>query len=363
VQANNRISWTVSQQIEEKGTELSNKDRLVLDNLAVVLQSSNAIVLDIQSPIAITEIQNKENPLTQRLIAIRNYLTQKGVNSSQIIFRSLGANATNNISFVVSGDTNSFRNIVSHLQAEPNSPARQFFDTLLSQVPPAPAPVISQAVKPDISDPRRISQAIEVMPSGKISDRSQALLDLIVSSAMQKPNTDIELIGDQTRSLVRRYLIDKGISGDRILFGSETGSNPTNAVILSLAPSAPPENIATAPPITPPTYQSLNMNQWQTGTIGLRITDDLPLALLPNELLNPDNFSIIPNAQMISLLIPDDVPSVIANGIDNVPVDLRLTTALNFLLNNFTDPLTALKEAIGIGGALQGQVFEIGGGS
>jgi hypothetical protein len=360
VQANNRISWTVSQQIEEKGTELSNKDRLVLDNLAVVLQSSNAIMLDIQSPIAITEIQNKENPLTQRLITIRNYLTQKGVNSSQIIFRSLGANATNNISFVVSGDTNSFRNIVSHLQAEPNSPARQFFDTLLSQVPPAPAPTIAQAVKPDISDPRRISQAIEITPSGKISDRSQALLDLIVSTAMQQPNTDIELAGEQTRSLaIRRYLIDKGISGDRILFNnSETAS--TSTVLLSLAPSAPPENIATAPPVLP-TYQSLN--QWQTSPIGLRITDDLPLALLPNELLNPQNITILPNAQLIGLLIPDDVPAVIASGIDNVPVDLRLTTALNFLLNNFTDPLTALKEAIGIGGALQGQVFEIGGGS
>jgi hypothetical protein len=318
----------------------------------VVLQSSSAITLDIQSPIAITEIQNKENPLTQRLIAIRSYLTQRGVNPSQILFRSVGANANDKISFVISGDTNSFRHIVSHLQAQPNSPARQFFDSLLSQLPPAPA--IAQAVTPAISDPNRILQAIEITPSGKIADRSQALLDLIVSTAMQQPHTDIEIAGDQTRSLaIRRYLIDKGISGDRILFNNaETASN---AVLLSLAPSAPPENIATAPPVLP-TYQSLN--QWQTDPVGLRFTEDIPLALLPNELLNPQNITILPNAQLIGLLIPDDVPAVIASGIDNVPVDLRLTTALNFLLNNFTDPLTALKEAIGVGGTLQGQVFE-----
>jgi hypothetical protein len=352
VQANNRISWQVAQQIGDKGANLSEKDRLVLDNLAVVLQSSSAITLDIQSPIAITEIQNKENPLTQRLIAIRSYLTQRGVNPSQILFRSVGANANDKISFVISGDTNSFRHIVSHLQAQPNSPARQFFDSLLSQLPPAPA--IAQAVTPAISDPNRILQAIEITPSGKIADRSQALLDLIVSTAMQQPHTDIEIAGDQTRSLaIRRYLIDKGISGDRILFNNaETASN---AVLLSLAPSAPPENIATAPPVLP-TYQSLN--QWQTDPVGLRFTEDIPLALLPNELLNPQNITILPNAQLIGLLIPDDVPAVIASGIDNVPVDLRLTTALNFLLNNFTDPLTALKEAIGVGGTLQGQVFE-----
>lgn len=365
-QANQRISWTVSQKISDEGKELSNADRLVLDNLSVVLKSSNAIVLDIQSPIAITDIQNKDNALTQRLTAIRNYLTQRGINSSQIVFRSLGANADNKISFIVSGDTNSFRNIVSSLQAQPNSPASQFFNTLLSQVPPAPAPIIAQAVRPDSPDPRRISQTIQITPDGKIADRSQAILNQLISTAISQPNTDIELTGDLNRNLaIRRYLIEKGINSDRILF-SENANTPANAVILSLSATA--ENVATTPPpanLVPPSvstqpepiYQSLN--QWQTAPLGLRLQDNFdPIALLPIELLNPENITILPNPQLLSLLIPDDIPAIIANGIDNVPVDLRLTTALNFLLNNFSDPLTALKESIGIGGQIRGEIVD-----
>lgn len=342
-QANTSITWNVSQFLEDIGKDLSPRDRLVLDNLAVVLQSAHNLVLDINIPLTMQQIQDKEHPLTQKLAAIRDYLMQRGIGSSQIVFRAVGnGNTEPKISFTISGDVSAFRNIISSLQVQPNSPAKEFFDNLLSQIPAAsPTPVTTQA----IVSPSIISQTIEVTADGRIADAQVTLLEKIITTAHLQPNTDIEIVGEMNRLIaIRRYLLEKGINSDRIVLNST--DNKTNSITLSLIPSTPAENIAT----TPPTQWEASLLDWQL--LDWRVPIDSFIPTLPplEELLKPENVSTI------SLLLKPYAS--IANNIQNLFREIRLATAVNFLLNNSTDdPLTALKEAIGISGQIRGQLL------
>ncbi|MCX8077536.1 MAG: hypothetical protein N3D76_02650, partial [Geminocystis sp.] len=259
LQANTRITWNVSQSLSDKGRDLSTSDRIVLDNLAVVLQASNALILEVNTPLTMQQIQNKEHPRAQKLIAIRDYLMQKGISSSQIVFRATGSQdpTDQKISFTISGDLQAFRNIVSSLQAQPNSPAKEFFDNLLSQIPAASPPTPPPQA---LSAPRIMSQTIEVTAEGKIADTSIPLLEKIIATAHKQTGTDIELVGDINRVIaIRRYLLEKGINSERIVLNSTENTNlATNGIILSLIPSTPAENIATTPPTE---------TQWETSLL------------------------------------------------------------------------------------------------
>jgi outer membrane protein OmpA-like peptidoglycan-associated protein len=323
-------SLTFKEGAQGKNADLAGADIAILENLAAVLKEYNNLSIDIQGYIgSLADMNSGDNLAANRMMAARKYLLDRGVTSNQMTLRSLGSIATAEspdkvivakatpVSFAISGQADVFNAIATRLQAmSPNSPTTEFLQSILPNAATSFQANASPVNNPNNGANPSISVGVNVGNDGKIADLSYATLDRMIerlnsnSSLLFEIQTSSTLSASAGQDLetfkmlaVRSYLLDKGVSSDRILLSSN-GANANTAnqtgnsqVYISLNTDESNINIAKAPTTTP-TAQAITTT---------------PLAADP------------------------------ANDIAN----RRLATAFNFLLSSNGDTVTAFLRAIG----------------
>ncbi len=425
-------SLTFKNNQQGNSTELAVADIAVLENLVAVLKEYNNLSLDIQGHIgSLADMNTGDNLAANRMMAARKYLLDRGVASTQMTLRSLGgltasANSPEKvstalpISFALNGKADVFNAIATRLQTmSSNSPATEFLQSILPNANPTTLQANAAPVNANpASKPANISIGINVSNDGRIADLSYATLDRIIERLKASPNANLEL---QTNAIssnaatqdlemfklvaVRNYLLDKGISSDRILLSanSTNASSGTSQVYISMATDDSNSNIANKPASTAPIANANNipkplallleterrLSNWIESAIpdatreplfkptfndAIQIPNPIPkpltqlsnveslmLALAHTEdsdLLTSDKrdrlwsyaFESL-NALRSNESIADSSPNNNENNTNIATNDManrRLATAFNFLLNNNGDPVTAFLSSIGI---------------
>lgn len=338
-------SLTFREGTQGENAELATSDIAILENLAAVLKEYNNLSIDIQGYIgSLANMNSGDNLAANRMMAARKYLLDRGVSSAQMTLRSLGDNAgdvaagnspdkvssatkATPVSFAISGQADIFNAIATRLQTmAPNSPATEFLQSILPNA--APTLQASAAVAPNSTSnnaPPKISLGVNVNDAGSIDDLSYSTLDRMIEKLNSNPSLMFEIqtrsnlnasIGDDLETFkmlaVRSYLLDKGVSSDRILLSTNTaatnqvGSYP---VFVSLNAEDGNTNIANKPTNTTPTA---NANKVPTPLAFLldadrRLSKWLESAS-PNSLLDPQfkptfsNSIKIPNLGLKPLL-------------------------------------------------------------
>ena len=405
-------SLTFRDSKQGSSTELAIADVAILENLISVLKEYGNLSLDIQGYIgSLADMNSGDNLAANRMMAARKYLMDRGVTSQQMTLRSLGSLAAipNNpdqvsstsapIKFALSGQAEVFNAIATRLQTiSANSPATPATEFLQSLLPKLDATLQANAASvPATPTPNQtnIALGVNVGNDGRIADLSYASLDRIIERLNSSPTATLELQTNDPNVAtsqdlemfkllaVRTYLLDKGISSDRILLSVNSNKNPNNAnnvatptgtsqVFISLNGDDSNTNIATKP--TTPTAQANASTA--APTLALLLGSDRPQFAKPNwlesSLLNSSNFKFsnsllntsiqLPNLGELTQLLtqlPLSSDSLLlatnpANRETNERLTLadgsnrRLATAFNFLLSNEGDTLTALLQAMGI---------------
>jgi len=279
------ISLNVARSLtfKERGNsaELAASDVAVLENLAAVLKEYKDLSIDIQGYIgSLADMNSGDNLAANRMMAARKYLLDHGVAGSQMTLRSLGGIASANspdqaisvanatpVSFALSGKADVFNAIATRLQTmASNSPATEFLQSILpntSSTLQANASTVPNNSQTNGSAPI-ISLGVNVGNDGKIADLSYATLDRMIERLNANPNAMFEI---QTSSIlsasagqdletfkmlaVRNYLLDKGVSSDRILLSSNSAKAANQAgnsqVYISLNQDDSNTNVATSP--------------------------------------------------------------------------------------------------------------------
>lgn len=343
-------SLTFKEGSQAKNAELAVSDIAILENLAAVLKEYNNLSIDIQGYIgSLAEMNSGDNLAANRMMAARKYLLERGVASTQMTLRSLGgiasadsstqasaANATP-VSFALSGQADVFNAIATRLQTmASNSPTTEFLQSILPNTQStlqANATPVNQPSNVSGATPN-ISVGVDVGNDGKIADLSYATLDRMIERLNTNPSLMFEI---QTSSAfgavsgqdletfkllaVRSYLLDKGVSSDRILLSSNRANQAGNSqVYISLNVDESNINIATTP-TTPATSQAsattipvpLATSTTSTSPLAVLLEADRRLSnwlesAIPDSQLNPQfnpvfNTSIqIPNLEFSSLL-------------------------------------------------------------
>ncbi|WP_103669555.1 OmpA family protein [Pseudanabaena sp. BC1403] len=324
-------SLTFKEGSQGSSTELASSDIAVLENLAAVLKEYNNLSIDIQGYIgSLADMNSGDNLAANRMMAARKYLLDRGVTSTQMTLRSLGsiasANSSNQasvvanaapVSFAISGKADVFNAIATRLQTiSSNSPATEFLQSIL----PNAAPILQANATPvnNLNNTSaNISTGVNVGNDGKIADLSYATLDRMVERLNANPNAMFEIQTSSTLSAsagqdletfkmlaVRSYLLDKGVSSDRILLSSN-GANTNSAnqsgnsqVYISLSQDDSNTNIAAVPPKASPTAQA-NTTTVPTP-LASSTTSTSPLAVLLASDRRLSNWleSAIPDSQL-----------------------------------------------------------------
>jgi outer membrane protein OmpA-like peptidoglycan-associated protein len=392
-------------QSNQGSTELSVADIAILENLASVLKEYNNISVDIQGYIgSLAEMNSGDNIAANRMISARKYLLDRGVTSNQMILRSLGGVAasaepanTSLVSFALNGKADVFNAIANRLQASAaNSPAAEFLQGILPSTNSIQANAPDVPINPIVNKSANISLGIEVDKNGQIADLSYAALDLMIERLNSNPNSMFEiqigaiLTASATEDLemfkllaVRNYLLDKGVSSDRILLSDTNLSKGNSQIYISLNTSDTNINIAATPSTTPTSQanattipapltsattvntplallmdssrtsswlgnwlQSTLPNDQLSDQLSLQFSDSLrfsevdfnqlltarPMELFLAAIVNPDN-----------IIASDDVPAPTPVA---TTADRRLATAFNFLLTSNGDAVTAFVRAL-----------------
>ncbi|WP_286391718.1 TonB-dependent receptor [Pseudanabaena mucicola] len=393
-------------------TDLAIADIAILENLVAVLKEYGNLSLDIQAYIgSLADMNSGDNLAANRMMVTRKYLMDRGVTSQQMTLRSLGSLALNNtervstansapIKFALSGQAEVFNAIATRLQTiSSNSPATPATEFLQSLFPKIDATLQAEAASiPTTLPPNKtnISLGVNVGNDGKIADLSYSSLDRIIERLKSSSTSTLEL---QTGNInvatsqdlemfkllaVRSYLLDKGISSDRIIISvnpnnsSQNSSNNTvtpmgtSQVFISLNVDDGNTNIA-AKPITPTASANTAV-----PTLALLLGSDRrqfdQFNWLESSLINSSNFQFTNSLLSTSIQLPNlgelpqlltQLPSsidsfLLATNITNREPNeqdrltiaesstRRLATAFNFLLSNQGDTLTALLQAMGI---------------
>ncbi|MFO0210848.1 MAG: OmpA family protein, partial [Pseudanabaena sp.] len=393
-------------------TDLAIADIAILENLVAVLKEYGNLSLDIQAYIgSLADMNSGDNLAANRMMVTRKYLMDRGVTSQQMTLRSLGSLALNNtervstansapIKFALSGQAEVFNAIATRLQTiSSNSPATPATEFLQSLFPKIDATLQAEAASiPTTLPPNKtnISLGVNVGNDGKIADLSYSSLDRIIERLKSSSTSTLEL---QTGNInvatsqdlemfkllaVRSYLLDKGISSDRIIISvnpnnsSQNSSNNTvtpmgtSQVFISLNVDDGNTNIA-AKPITPTASANTAV-----PTLALLLGSDRrqfdQFNWLGSSLINSSNFQFTNSLLSTSIQLPNlgelpqlltQLPSsidsfLLATNITNREPNeqdrltiaesstRRLATAFNFLLSNQGDTLTALLQAMGI---------------
>ncbi len=389
-------SLTFQDSKQGDSAELAASDIAILENLASVLKEFNNLSIDIQGQIgSLADMNSGENVAANRMMAARKYLLNRGVASNQMTLRSLGAvaatpsnpdskiasaNSSANampISFALTGRADIFNAIATRLQTMATStPATEFLQAILPKVEPTLQ--ANAAIAPTNAPNRPVANTtvgVNFSNDGRIADLSYATLDRLIERLKANPNATTEiqsgsaLTASATQDLdmfrltaIREYLLDKGISSDRILLSTNSATNNQAAsaqVLISLNVDDANTNIA-ATPTTPttqassqttPTTQASSQTtptpqaSATTAPVPLASADILnsPLAMLLNNgdrRLNSWLESSLPNLPFVdafnpqfngqfnlqfidALQIPSSVPSV---GLTQLLTQLPVTT-------------------------------------
>jgi outer membrane protein OmpA-like peptidoglycan-associated protein len=267
--------------------DLAVADIAVLENLASILKEYNNLTIDIQGHIgSLADMNSGDNVAANRMMAARKYLLNRGVASTQMTLRSLGSVATNPsnpdnkvasansapIGFALTGRADVFNAIATRLQTMATStPATEFLQAILPKVEPTLQ--ANAAIAPTNSPARpqaNTTVGVNFSNDGRIADLSYATLDRLIERLKSNPNATTEiqagsaLMASATQDLdmyrltaIREYLLDKGISADRILLSTNSAVNNQAAsaqVLISLNVDDSNTNIAATP--TAPTTQA-----------------------------------------------------------------------------------------------------------
>ena len=339
-------SLTFKDRNQGNSSELAGADVAILENLAAVLKEYNNLSIDIQGYIgSLANMNTGDNIAANRMMAARKYLLDRGVAGSQMTLRSLGNNLDNTtasintsppvaslpdsqpISFAISGRGDIFNAIATRLQtissnSSSNSPVTEFLQSILpkTSLQASVVPVTPNSNSPTSSrSAPNISLAVNVGNDGKIADLSYATLDQMIERLNTNPALMFEIQTSAALSTalmpqdlemfklsaVRNYLLEKGVSSDRILFSANSSAiNQTG---------------------TAQVYISLNLDDSNTN-----------IASTPTQVTTPQASAITNNVPVPLAVNPSD------------SANLRLATAFNFLLNNDGDTVTALLRAMGI---------------
>jgi outer membrane protein OmpA-like peptidoglycan-associated protein len=273
-------SLTFKERNQGNSAELASSDIAVLENLASVLKEYNNLSIDIQGYIgSLADMNSGDNLAANRMMAARKYLLDRGVTGNQMTLRSLGVPtaSTNNpdkisalpVSFALSGKADVFNAIATRLQTtSTNSPATEFLQSILPNAAPtlqANAAAASRNSTTGKSAPSA-SLGINIGNDGKIADLSYATLDRMIAQLKANPALTFEIQTSSAFSvsgsqdletfkltIVRNYLLDKGVDSDRILLSTNSAavsSTATAQVYISLNLDDSNTNIAAAP-VTP----------------------------------------------------------------------------------------------------------------
>ena len=271
--------------------DLAVADIAVLENLASILKEYNNLAIDIQGHIgSLADMNSGDNIAANRMMAARKYLLNRGVTGNQMTLRSLGGLAaspsnpdnkitsanssatTTPISFALTGRADVFNAIATRLQTMATStPATEFLQAILPKVEPTLQ--ANAAIAPTNAPARpqaNTTVGVNFSNDGRIADLSYATLDRLIERLKSNPNATTEIQAgsaltasatqdlDMFRlSVIREYLLDKGISSDRILLSENSAANNQAAsaqVLISLNVDDANTNIAATP--TAPTTQA-----------------------------------------------------------------------------------------------------------
>lgn len=284
-------SLTFKDREQGGNAELTADDMAVLENLAAILKEYNNLSIDIQGYIgSLVDMNSGDNLAANRMMTARKYLLNRGVGGNQMTLRSLGvptasvsnpekvSSATSSlpISFALSGKSDVFNAIATRLQTtSTKSPTTEFLQSLLPNAAPtlqANAALVGINSTTSKSAPSA-SLGVNVGNDGKIADLSYATLDRMIGQLETNPALMFEIQNSSALSssgvqdletfkliAVRNYLLDKGVSSDRILLSASNAANSTGTaqVYISLNQDDSNTNIAATP--ASPTQASATVN-------------------------------------------------------------------------------------------------------
>jgi hypothetical protein len=271
---------------------LSTINQIILENLVVVMREYPNLNIEVQGNLAsLAQLGNVASTEALRLAKIRTYLLNNGITADRIIMRSLGAaanpEAEAQIYLSLGGSRNTFSEIATRIQQGNVNPilSRVLPQNFLANAPQPPTPDVQIAA---------IAQTIEFAPAGKMTDVSNAKLDALLKRIADRSDIAIELKGNLDGSELevnrlmglRSYLLQKGISSDRILISPTDNANNSaqNGISLTLA-SLDGLPIANLPDASP-TAQNIPANT--PANIPANTIDDLNrLSLLFREEFTP----------------------------------------------------------------------------
>jgi outer membrane protein OmpA-like peptidoglycan-associated protein len=333
-----RVSLAQPVEFPKSQVNLSPINQLVLDNLVTVLREYPALNIDVQGHLASLTEASANSPDAQRLGKVRSYLMRQGIDGGRITMRSLGAPEIDDkpqVLLALGGTRETFTQISDRIKQGNGS-------SILQNVLPSDLSSVSSN-SPVASSPLRvqaISQRIEFAPVGKMTDPSNANLDLLISRIVNNPEVAVELQGNLDGSELevnrlmglRSYLIQKGIASDRILISpanSDTAnSNTANSITLTLAnlegvPIAQLPNGST--PARTIAQQNndnrLSLNLSGLNQSGLNLGElTISSSSLLSQLLDPENYrrqliGLLPSPQLLTMLLePQAQPTLLSTN-------------------------------------------------
>jgi hypothetical protein len=270
-----------------------------------------------------------------------------GLASADSSNQASAANATP-VSFALSGQADVFNAIATRLQTmASNSPTTEFLQSILPNAQPT-----LQANAIPVNRPSNISGAnpnisvgVDVGNDGKIADLSYATLDRMVERLNTNPSLMFEIQTSSAFSAVsgqdletfkllavRSYLLDKGVSSDRILLSSNRANQAGNSqVYISLNVDESNINIATTPTTLPTSQASATTVPVPLATAD---TSTSPLAVLLEADRRLSNWleSAIPDSQLNPQFNPVFNTSIQIPNLEFSPLLTQLPTVDSFLL-------------------------------
>ncbi|MDX2255924.1 MAG: hypothetical protein NW214_10435 [Pseudanabaenaceae cyanobacterium bins.39] len=372
-----RVALAQPVQFPAYDANLSTINEVVLENLVVVMREYPSLNIEVQGNLAsLTQLGNVASTEAQRLGKIRTYLLNNGITANRIIMRSLGAaanpEAQAEIYLSLGGSRSTFGEIATRIQQGNINSAlsRVLPQNFLANAPKPPAPDVQIA---------SISQMIEFAPAGRMTDVSNAKLDALLKKIADRNDIAIELKGNLDGSELevnrlmglRSYLMQKGISSDRILISptdkAENQARNGISLVLASLDGLPIAQLPEPEPQKPPVAQLNNDNNAENNRLSL-----LPALLIPQESISPNlmpsgfqisqinlglnNFVPTP-AFLLGQLVNLDAPlAMLPSGINNFSPLLKITgneiislTPTNtLLLGQLLDPETYSRQPLAL---------------
>ncbi len=237
-----RIALAQPIQFPSYQANLSPISQVVLDNLVLVLREYPALNVEVQGHLAsLSQSGTVASTEVQRLGLIRTYLLNNGVNAGRVTMRSLGAaanpEASAEIYLTIGGAKATFAQIAERLaQGQGNAALQNILPDIAKLENNSPVAAANVQVA-------AISQVIEFAPLGKMTDVSNANLDALIRRVADRTDIAIEIKGNLDGSELevnrlmglRSYLLQKGISSDRILISDSDSQLQASRVTVTLA--------------------------------------------------------------------------------------------------------------------------------